>query len=106
MSIRSLSLLSFTAAAAAALSLSAVTVSAPPAVAAPGAGDPCITAVGPDGESPSQSCTDQKQECMSGSVQEGIYGERFVPPDAVAMCMEAYRDCVNANSDSGSDAVG
>ena len=47
---------------------------------------------------PSPSCDSQKQQCMSASVQEGIYGERYVPPDAVAMCMQAYRDCTNASS--------
>lgn len=31
---------------------------------------------------------------MSASVQIGIYGERYVPPDAVAMCMDAYRSCI------------
>jgi len=62
----------------------------------------CLGTVGIAADSPetgpSPSCDSEKQQCMSASVQEGIYGERYVPPDAVAMCMQAYRDCVNANS--------
>jgi hypothetical protein len=62
----------------------------------------CLGTVGIAADSPetapSPSCDSEKQQCMSASVQEGIYGERYVPPDAVAMCMEAYRDCTNASS--------
>ncbi len=46
-------------------------------------------------DSPTTSCESDKQACMSGSVQTGIYGEQYVPPDAVAMCMDAYRACLN-----------
>ena len=35
---------------------------------------------------------------MSASVQVGIYGKRYVPPDAVAQCMEAYRSCIGNQS--------
>ncbi|EUA21973.1 hypothetical protein I545_1339 [Mycobacterium kansasii 662] len=38
---------------------------------------------------------------MSASVQIGIYGERYVPPDAAAMCWEAYRACIANQSDDG-----
>jgi hypothetical protein len=106
MFVRSLASLAVGAAVAAGLSVSAAALVTPVAAAAPVTGEPCMTASGPDGDSPSQSCADQRQECMSASAQEGIYGERYVPPDAVAMCMETYRSCVNANSDSGSDSVG
>ncbi|CAN3130137.1 hypothetical protein ACNUDN_19620 [Mycobacterium sp. smrl_JER01] len=51
----------------------------------------------PDTSSP--SCEDQRQECFSGSAQEGIYGERYVPVEAVQMCMEQYRACVGAQPD-------
>ncbi len=52
-------------------------------------------------DAPTTSCTSQKQACMSASVEIGIYGERYVPPDAVAKCMEAYRDCINNQSQGG-----
>lgn len=101
--------LTFAAIAAAGLSIPVVAVSTPPASASPAATGQCLpTAMTPalaDDDAPANSCTDQKQQCMSANVQEGIYGERYVPPDAVAMCMDAYRDCVNANTGS-SGAVG
>jgi hypothetical protein len=58
--------------------------------------DPTDAIPAPD--APSPSCDSQKQACMSASVQIGIYGERYVPPDAVAQCMEAYRSCINNQS--------
>lgn len=76
--------------------------------AAPGS---CVGPVGVAGAQPttepepepdaSPSCADARDECMSGSAQTGIYGERYVPPEAVAMCMEAYRDCVGAEDAEG-----
>lgn len=59
-------------------------------------GDPADVVAPQD--SPSPSCDSQKQACMSASVQIGIYGERYVPPDAVAQCMEAYRSCISSQS--------
>lgn len=51
-------------------------------------------------DAPTVSCDSQKQACMSASAQTGPYGERYVPPDAVAQCMDAYRSCV-ANQSGG-----
>lgn len=74
---------------------------ATPAAAEP-ATTPCVSAgeiadptalILPSEDAPTTSCDSQKQACMSASVQVGIYGERYVPPDAVAQCMEAYRAC-------------
>lgn len=69
-----------------------------PCVSAMEGNDP--TGVTPASDAPTTSCDSQRQACMSASVQEGIYGERYVPPDAVAMCMEAYRSCI-ANPSGG-----
>ncbi|POY01239.1 hypothetical protein C3469_11185 [Mycobacterium kansasii] len=52
-------------------------------------------------DAPTTSCNSEKQACMSASVQIGIYGERYVPPDAAAMCWEAYRACIANQSDDG-----
>jgi hypothetical protein len=49
-------------------------------------------------DSPTRSCDSDRQACMSGSVQTGTYGEEYVPPDAVGMCMDAYRACLNNQS--------
>jgi hypothetical protein len=102
--------LTLAAVAAAGLSMPAVAVSTPPASASPAVTGQCLpAAVAPalaDNDAPADSCTDQKQECLSANVREGTYGERYVPPDATAMCWDAYRDCVNANTGSGSGAMG
>lgn len=80
-------------------------VLATPAAAEP-ATTPCVSAgeiadptalILPSEDAPTTSCDSQKQACMSASVQVGIYGERYVPPDAVAQCMEAYRACTAQN---------
>lgn len=55
-------------------------------------------------DTPTVSCASEKQDCMSASAQTGIYGERYVPPDAVAACMEAYWACTAQQS--GEDGVG
>lgn len=84
-------------------------VLATPAAAEP-AITPCVSAgesanlaglILPPQDAPTTSCDSQKQACMSASVQIGIYGERYVPPDAVAQCMEAYRDCIHNQSQTG-----
>lgn len=49
-------------------------------------------------QEPSASCGSELDDCMSASVQIGIYGERYVPPDATAACYEAYRACTAQGS--------
>lgn len=87
-------------------------VLATPAAAEPPTG-PCVPAAvdqvtpplqEPDPTSP--SCEDEKDACFSGSAQEGIYGERYVPVEAVRMCMEAYRACIAAQPEEGDEGVG
>ena len=46
-------------------------------------------------DTPTTSCASKRDDCMSASVQTGIYGEEYVPPDAVATCMEAYWACAD-----------
>lgn len=72
-----------------------------PCVSAGEVADPMAPIVPPQ-DAPTTSCDSQKQACMSASVQIGIYGERYVPPDAVANCMEAYRDCIGQRPSDGS----
>ncbi len=68
-----------------------------PCVSAAESGDPTALILPPQ-DAPTTSCDSEKQACMSASVQTGIYGERYVPPDAVAKCMQAYRDCIHNQS--------
>ncbi len=71
-----------------------------PCVSAGEIPDPMAPTLSPQ-DAPTTSCDSQKQACMSASVQIGIYGERYVPPDAVAKCMQAYRDCIHNQSQNG-----
>lgn len=50
------------------------------------------------------SCEDKRDQCYSGQVVIGIYGERSVPVEAVRMCEEAYRACVAAHEGLGPSA--
>ena len=43
---------------------------------------------------PSATCERNKQACMSGSARTGNFGARYVPPEAVRMCMDQYRACI------------
>ncbi|XTP33104.1 hypothetical protein ACORG1_22815 [Mycobacterium sp. TJFP1] len=100
------------------LLLSPLAVSVSPAAAQPQATTPCVSGgqaadplsliLSQDGlfepplqepDTPSPSCDDQRQECFSGNAREGIYGERYVPVEAVQMCMEQYRACTGAQSE-------
>ncbi len=71
-----------------------------PCVSAGEIADPMAPIPSPQ-DAPTTSCDSEKQACMSASVQTGIYGERYVPPDAVAKCMQAYRDCIHNQSQNG-----
>lgn len=90
------------------VSPSAVAQSGPQTATLPVAQGPCahafaMPAAGPGGKNPAgQSCSDARQQCLSDSAQESTYGGRYVPPEATAMCLQAYRECINADSSSGS----
>lgn len=96
MTVNRISTLAATATAAAGLLLPVAGLSASAAHAVPVS--PCAPA-GPFERAPAQSCEDQREACMSGSAQETTFGGRYVPTEAVAMCMDAYRACINDNSD-------
>jgi len=42
-------------------------------------------------------CEEQKKACLAAGTQTGTYGERYVPPDVVKQCYDAYRDCIGQN---------
>lgn len=69
-------------------------------------GDPLFNLPLQEPDTPTVSCESQREDCMSASVQEGIYGERYVPAEAVRMCMEAYRSCIAEQPEEGSEGVG
>jgi hypothetical protein len=43
---------------------------------------------------PSASCDRNRKACYAGSAHTGSFGSRYVPPEAVRMCEEAYRACI------------
>jgi hypothetical protein len=43
---------------------------------------------------PSPACERDRKACMAGSARTGHFGARYVPPEAVRMCMDAYRACI------------
>ena len=43
---------------------------------------------------PSASCDRNRKACYAGSAHTGNFGSRYVPPEAVRMCEEAYRSCI------------
>jgi hypothetical protein len=55
-----------------------------------------ISAATPTPEKKAQ-CEKQKNDCMSAGAQTGQWGERYVPPDIVHQCYEAYRACMGQN---------
>jgi hypothetical protein len=43
---------------------------------------------------PSPACERDRKACLAGSARTGTYGARYVPPEAVRMCYDAYRACI------------
>ena len=41
----------------------------------------------------SASCLQDRQACISAGTQTGQYGQRYVPPEVVRQCYDAYRAC-------------
>ena len=39
------------------------------------------------------TCLSQRQACISAGTQTGQYGQRYVPPEVVRGCYDAYRAC-------------
>jgi hypothetical protein len=42
-------------------------------------------------------CEEQKKACITAGTQTGTYGERYVPPEVVKQCYDAYRGCISHN---------
>ena len=70
------------------LAAAAVAVAAA-AVSLPG---PSAAATTPTAARTAQ-CEAQKKACLDAGAQTGQWGERYVPPDVVKRCYEAYRAC-------------
>ena len=38
-------------------------------------------------------CDAERKACLASKTQTGSYGAKYVPPDDVKMCQDAYRTC-------------
>lgn len=43
---------------------------------------------------PQSRCDNDRRACMAAGAQTGQFGVRFVPPEVVRQCNEAYRACI------------
>ncbi|MCW5773342.1 MAG: hypothetical protein KIT16_17000 [Rhodospirillaceae bacterium] len=62
---------------------------------------PLVSAAEPPGSEtrlaqsqPQRRCDNDRRACMAAGAQTGQFGVRFVPPDVVRQCNEAYRACI------------
>lgn len=43
------------------------------------------------------SCEEQRTACLAAKTQTGTNGVRYVPPEDVKACYDAYRACMGQN---------
>ena len=66
-----------------------------PGVAAPAASTDSSLTLSAQRRAPSPTCERDRKACLAGSARTGTYGARYVPPEAVRMCYDAYRACIS-----------
>ncbi len=72
----------------------------------------CLRTVGVTAAAPSPTCGADERECLHASVKTGLYGVRYVSPEDVARCVEAFNACIhgtlqgNPNSPSSTSGAG
>ena len=55
----------------------------------------CLRTVGVAAAAPSPTCGADERECLHASVKTGLYGVRYVSPEDVARCVEAFNACIH-----------
>ncbi|VBA57966.1 hypothetical protein LAUMK191_04289 [Mycobacterium attenuatum] len=50
---------------------------------------------------PSPTCSSDLRECLHASVKTGLYGVRYVAPEDVARCVEAFNACRHGGAGGG-----
>ena len=55
----------------------------------------CLRTVGVAAAAPSPTCGGDERECLHASVKTGLYGVRYVSPEDVARCVEAFNACIH-----------
>ncbi|WP_136625739.1 hypothetical protein [Mycobacterium innocens] len=54
---------------------------------------------------PSPTCASDLRECLHASVKTGLYGVRYVLPEDVARCVEAFNACRHGGAGGGGNPV-
>ncbi len=64
----------------------------------------CLRTVGVASATPSPTCGGDERECLRRSAKTGLYGVRYVTPEDVAKCVEAFNACIHGTLNSGNPA--
>lgn len=61
----------------------------------------CLSPTGVASGAPSPTCGSDLRECLRLSAKEGLYGVRYVLPEDVATCVEAFNACIHGTVGAG-----
>jgi hypothetical protein len=61
----------------------------------------CLPTVGSAAAGPSPTCGSDERECLRLSAKTGLYGVRYVTPEDVARCVEAFNACIHGTLNGG-----
>ncbi len=61
----------------------------------------CLRTVGVAAAVPSPTCGGDERECLRASAKTGLYGVRYVTPEDVAKCVEAFNACIHGTLHGG-----
>ena len=64
----------------------------------------CVQTVGVAAAAPSPTCGGDERECLRRSAKTGLYGVRYVTPEDVAKCVEAFNACIHGSLHGGNPA--
>ena len=65
----------------------------------------CLRTVGVASAAPSPTCGGDERECLRRSAKTGLYGVRYVTPEDVAKCVEAFNACIHGTLNGGGNPV-
>ncbi len=65
----------------------------------------CLRTVGVAAADPSPTCGGDERECLRRSAKTGLYGVRYVTPEDVARCGEAFNACIHGTAGGGGSPV-
>jgi hypothetical protein len=61
----------------------------------------CLRTVGVASATPSPTCGGDERECLRASAKSGLSGVRYVSPEDVARCVEAFNACIHGTLNGG-----